>query len=96
MHSTSFLAQYALAVAVTFGLLAVLGWLASHYGQKVRGLPRGKQREGFTLLGRVQLNAQHQLHHVRFNNTDFIIATGPQGSTLISSTPSKKPKSPKT
>ncbi|HEX2859352.1 MAG TPA: hypothetical protein VHP58_04045 [Alphaproteobacteria bacterium] len=92
MLESSYLAHYSLAVAVTFGLLALLGWLAANYGQKIRNLPRGswmKPAEGdFTVLGRLSLGAQHQLHHVRWKGTDLLIATHPQGTTTVSSSPS--------
>lgn len=92
MYGSDFLTHYSLAVAVTFGLLALLGWLATRYGHKLRNLPRGKSSAGFEVLGRVGLTPQHQVHHVRFRHTEFLIATGPQGSTLLHTFPSKKPK----
>lgn len=92
MYDSHYLAQYALAVAVTFGLLALAGWLASRYGQKIRNLPRGKSSSDFETLGRISLGGQHQLHHVRWKNTDLLIATHPHGTTLISSSATKKPK----
>jgi hypothetical protein len=98
MMGSHFLANYALAVAVTFGLLAALGWLAANYGQRLQGLPRGgfwsKPAVGgeFVAVSRLNLTPQHQLHHIRWKNSDLLIGTGPQGTTLLSSSPTKKPK----
>jgi hypothetical protein len=98
MMGSHFFANYALAVAVTFGLLAVLGWLAANYGQRLQGLPRGgfwnKPATGGELVSvsRLNLTPQHQLHHIRWKNSDLLIGTGPQGTTLLSSAPVKKPK----
>lgn len=95
MLESSYLAHYSLAVAVTFGLLALLGWLATNYGQKIRNLPRGKAEGDFTVLGRLSLGAQHQLHHVRWKGTDLLIATHPQGTTTVSSSPASANTKPK-
>lgn len=100
--------RYLLATALTFGLLALCGWLAARYGGTAAPLlsrmggrgekatPRAFSLGGFlkrqgslNTLQReetVVLTPQHQLHKVRDGQRVFLLASHPQGITLINST----------
>ncbi len=108
MLTDAMIERYLLATALTFGLLALFGWLAARYGGKagpvfsrLSGKPDGKTARAFSFgsfLRRhgapgtlrqeetVILTPQHQIHRVRDGQRVFLLATHPQGITLINST----------
>ena len=104
MLTDSMIERYLLATALTFGLLALLGWLATRYGSWLPGTggqPAESKRRAFSLgaflrrqsgTGVLQreetviLTPQHQLHRVREGQRVFLLATHPQGITVVNST----------
>ena len=79
------LIRQVLAVLAVFALLGSAVW-------KLRGGPLplvGKRSDGPRLasVGRIALTQQHVIHLVRVDGREFIVATHPQGCSLLSDTP---------
>ena len=76
------LIRQVLAVLAVFALLGAAVW-------KLRGGPfslAGKRSDGPRLAstGRIALTQQHAIHLVRVDGREFIVATHPQGCSLLS------------
>jgi len=81
----------AAALILVFGLLA----FAVRAMRKRNGLPAGLFRpntaRALTSVERISLTPQHALHLVRAKGRELLVATHPQGLTVISDHPSAEP-----
>jgi hypothetical protein len=69
----------ALALATVFGLLGAALWALRHR----TGALRAGSAKSLTPVERLALTPQHALHLIRTSGRDLLIATHPQGCTLI-------------
>ena len=86
--TTSQLERYLLALALTFGLLALVGWLATRYGHRLnQGFTgfRPPRANGLKLLETIPLTPSHRLHKIQDGLRTHLFITHPQGVQVISS-----------
>jgi len=69
----------AAALVVVFGLLAVAVW-----SLRQRGGGRAGAAKALASVERLALTPQHTLHRVRIAGHELLLATHPQGCTLLS------------
>jgi flagellar biogenesis protein FliO len=77
-------ARQFLAVAFVLALLAAARWSLRRGAGPLRALRSGRQ-QGKTLevLDRITLTPQHSLHVVRNGSEQWILATHPQGCSVV-------------
>ena len=72
------LIRQVLAVAMVFSLLGVAVW-------KLRGAaPVRSTGARLTSVGRLALTPQHAVHVIQFDSKEVLVATHPQGCSLLS------------
>jgi hypothetical protein len=76
------------SVLLVFSLLGAVLWGLRRGGKvSFRGVFAGKRTQGHTrsivVLERLVLTPQHTLHMLRINGCEVLIATHPQGCTLV-------------
>jgi flagellar biogenesis protein FliO len=83
-----------LSVLLVFSLLGVAVWLLRRGGRisfqglarkRVLGFAKGRTR-AMEAVERLALTPQHTLHIVRINGREILVATHPQGCSLITAT----------
>jgi hypothetical protein len=74
----------AAALILVFGLLAVGMAAARRRNGQSTGLFRPNAIRSLTALERISLTPQHSLHLVRASGRELLLATHPQGCTVIS------------
>ena len=86
------------AVLLVFGLLGLVLWalrragsasfrstrIGSLFARRMSGQPKALET-----LERISLTPQHALHLVRVNGRDLVVATHPQGCTLLTESQTK-------
>ena len=86
------------AVLLVFGLLGMVLWALRRGGSaSFRSAPFGgvfarrmsAQPKSLETLERISLTPQHALHLVRVNGRDLVVATHPQGCTLLTESQTK-------
>jgi flagellar biogenesis protein FliO len=78
------MAQQTGAVALVFLLLGVALWLARRVGWNFGNSPAPLPAPTMERLGRLPLTPQHTLHLIRIQGAEFLVATYPQGCSLVS------------
>lgn len=80
-----------LSVLLVFSLLGATLWMLRRGGRlsfnarkRVLGFTKGTVKS-MVAVERLSLTAQHTLHIVRVNGQEFLVATHPQGCSLIQS-----------
>lgn len=71
-----------LGIALVFGLLGLAIWKLRSGGMNNPWRPTQVSR--LETVGRVTLTAQHAVHLVRIDGRELVVATHPQGCSLLS------------
>jgi flagellar biogenesis protein FliO len=74
------------SVLLVFSLLGLALWRLRRPGRPIRSLWRtpGGAATAFETVERLTLTPQHALHLVRVHGREIVVATHPQGCTLLS------------
>ena len=77
-------ARQGLAVVFVLALLGTALWALRRGAGPLHALRRGKDKaQSLEIVERVALTPQHSLHVVRAGASEWILATHPQGCTVI-------------
>lgn len=78
------IARQVLAVVFVLALLGAALWALRHGTAPLQALRSGKTQErGFKVVERIALTPQHSLHIIRRGSEEWILATHPQGCSVI-------------
>lgn len=79
------LIRQALAVFLVFGLLVVAVW-------KLRGgtFPVRSAGQRLASMGRLELTPQHAVHLIQIDGRELVVATHPQGCSILSDIPESR------
>ena len=79
--------QQILSVVFVFSLLALVAWALRGRGNLLRFAHTPKGESPLERIDRLILTPQHSLHLVRLSGKELLIATHPQGCTVVSEAP---------
>ncbi len=79
------LARQVCSVLLVFGFLGAFLWAVRRRGAAISWRPQGRAKS-LQSLQRLALTPQHSVHLIRIDGRELVVATHPQGCTILTET----------